>query len=68
VLFADRVEAIAKRGRGGSQNAVFPVVALPGQQRRIVGQQLLQAFDIVVVNDASSLANRPFQTGAPGVR
>ena len=40
------------------------VVALPGQQRRVFSQQLLQAFDVVVVNDASSLRCRPLQTVA----
>jgi len=39
-----------------------PVVALPAKQRRVFSQQLLQAFDVVVVNDASSLRRRPLQT------
>src|SRR5262249_57667278 len=30
--------------------------------RRIFGQQQLQAFDVVVVNDASTLCRRPLQT------
>src|SRR5206468_12871378 len=55
--------------RGDSQQAAFtvPVVALPGQQRRVFGQQLLQLFDVVVVNDASSLCCRPLQTLAEAV-
>jgi hypothetical protein len=35
---------------------------MPGQQRRVRSQQLLQRFDIVVVNDASSLCNRPLES------
>jgi hypothetical protein len=64
LLFTERVEAVAKRAGGDSQNAAFPVVALPGQQRRVFPQQLLQAFDVVVVNEASSLPDRPLQTAA----
>src|SRR5205823_14017486 len=39
-------------------------MALPGEQRRVINQQLFQAFDIVAVNDASSLRCRPLQTPA----
>ena len=34
---------------------------MPGQQRRVFSQQLLQTFDVVVVNDASSLRYRPLE-------
>ena len=40
------------------------IVVLPGQQRRVFRQQLLQAFDVVVVNDASSLRCRPLESFA----
>ena len=36
-------------------------MALPGEQRRVFSQQLLQAFDVVVVNDPSSLRYRPLE-------
>ncbi len=64
VLFADRVEAVAIGARGEFQQAAgaAPVVALPGQQRRIFSQQLLQAFDVVFVNEASSLRYRPLES------
>jgi hypothetical protein len=63
VLFADRVEAVAIGARGESQKAAV-IVTVPGQQRRILSQQLLQPFDVVVVNDGSSLHCRPLQTAA----
>ena len=59
-----RVARVAIGTRGESQQAAVIVVALPGQQRRVFSQQLLQAFDVVVVNDASSLRCRPLQTVA----
>ena len=37
---------------------------VPRKQRRILSQQLLQAFDVVVVNDASSLCCRPLESFA----
>ena len=40
------------------------VVAWPRQQRRVLGQQLLQTLDVVVVNHASSLRGCPLQTAA----
>ena len=58
--FSLRVARVAIGARGDSQQAaVCPVVALPGQQRRVFSQQLLQAFDVVVVNGASSLRRPP---------
>ena len=49
-------------GAGGeSQQPAIIFVVVPGQQRRVFSQQLLQAFDVVVVNDASSLRCRPLQ-------
>ena len=58
-----RVAGVSVSARGDSQQAALtvPVVALPGQQRRVFRQQLLQAFDVVVVNDASSLRYRPLK-------
>ena len=35
---------------------------MPRQQRRVFSEQLLQAFDVVVVNRALSLRCRPLQT------
>jgi hypothetical protein len=65
-LFSERVEAVAIGTRGESQHAVAaaPGVAVPGQQRRMISHQLLQRFDVVVVNDVSSLLDRPLQTAA----
>jgi hypothetical protein len=37
---------------------------VPRQQRRILSEQLLQPFDVVVVNDLSRLCHRPLQTPA----
>ena len=54
-LFPVRVEAIGIGARRDSQQAALIVVTLPGQQRRVFGQQVLQTFDVIVVNDASSL-------------
>jgi len=67
VLLGERVEAVAIGPRGESQQPSVIVVVVrfvPGEQRRVLGQQLLQAFDVVVVNDASSLLDRPFETHA----
>ena len=44
--------------------ALAQSLSVPGQQRRVFSQQLLQAFDIVVVNDASSLCCRPLESFA----
>jgi hypothetical protein len=38
------------------------IAAHPGQQCRVFGQQCLQPFDVVVVNDAISLRGRRFET------
>ena len=62
MLFADRIEAVAIRTRGQSQKAALITVVVPRKQRRELSQQWLQAFDVVVVYDASSLPDRPFQT------
>ena len=64
--FSLRIAGVAVGARGNSQQAAFtvPVVALPGQQRGVFSQQLLQAFDVVVVNDASSLCCRPLESFA----
>ncbi len=63
-LFSLRVTRVAISARGDSQQAALavPVLALPGKQRRVFSQQLLQAFDVVVVNGVSSLCDRPLQT------
>ena len=63
-LFSLRVACVAIGAGGESQQAAVIVVVLPGKQRRVFSQQLLQAFDVVVVNDASSLRCRPLQTFA----
>ena len=60
-LFPGRVECVTIGASGESQQAAVIVVALPGKQRRVFSQQLLQAFDVVVVNDASSLRCRPLE-------
>ena len=65
-LFPLRVAGVAIGTRGHSQQAAVIVVVLPGKQRRVFGQQLLQAFDVVVVNDASSLRYRPLEPACRG--
>ena len=47
-----------------AQQTAVIVVAVPGKQRRVFSQQLLQTFDIVVVNHASSLCCCPLETVA----
>ena len=66
-LFPVRVEAVAVGAGGDSQQAAVIVVALPGQQRRVFSQQLLQAFDVVVVNDAFEPALPPTPDRCRGV-
>jgi len=62
--FSFRVARVAVgAGRESQQTAVI-VVALPGQQRRVLCQQLLEPFDVVIVNHATSLRGRPLQTVA----
>ncbi len=53
-LFPVGVEAVGIGAGGDSQQAALtvPFVSLPGQQRGVFSQQSLQAFDVVVVNDA----------------
>jgi hypothetical protein len=41
-----------------------PLVSLPGEQRRVFVKQLLQAFDVVVVNEARRLCDRPLESVA----
>ena len=61
-LFSLRVARVpVGAGRESQHAAVIIVIALPGQQRRVLSQQLLQTFDVVVVNDATSLRCRPLQ-------
>ena len=62
--FSVRVEAVAIGARGDSQQATVTLVAFPGKERRVLRQQLLQTFDVVVVNEASGLRRRPLQTVA----
>jgi hypothetical protein len=61
-MFSLGVEAIAKGARGDSQQAALAVIARPRKQRRELSQQLFQALDVVVVDDAPSLRRRPLQT------
>src|SRR5215469_2806242 len=61
-LLSVRVEAVAIGVGRDSEQAAFAVVALPRNQPRIFSQQLLQAFDVVVVNGACSLCCRALQT------
>ena len=60
--FSLRVAGVAIGAGGESKEAAVIVAALPGKQRRVFSQQLLQAFNIVVVNDALRLRCRPLQT------
>ena len=52
-LFSLRVACVAIGAGGESQQTAVIVVVSPGKQRRVFSQQSLQAFDVVVVNDAS---------------
>src|SRR5690349_4328868 len=47
-----------------SEHATSFFIALPREQCGILGHQLLQTLDVVVVDDAFSLHHRPFQTSA----
>jgi hypothetical protein len=60
-LFSLWVAGIAIGARRHSEQAALFVVASPRKQRGVFGQQLLQAFDVVVVNDAASLLDRPLE-------
>src|SRR6266850_6694618 len=62
VLFVGRVEAIAIGAGRDSQQSVlgpFNLATMPGKQCWILSQQLLQTFDIVVMNDVSRLGHCP---------
>ena len=67
--FSLRVAGVAIGAGGDSQQAAATDrgVAVPGQQGRVFGQQLLQSFDVVVVNDAARLCCRPLQTLAEAI-
>jgi hypothetical protein len=57
--FTRRVACVAVGSRGDAQHAaVIIVIATPGEQRRVIGQQLLQPVEILVVDDASCLRYR----------
>ena len=60
------LEAAAAHERFVDGLNIVPVLIEGGarKQRRVFSQQLLQAFDVVVVNGASSLCRRPLQTAA----
>ena len=62
--FSLRVAGVAIGARGHSQQAAATVrgIAVPGQQGRVFGQQLLQSFEVIVVNGAARLRCRPLQT------
>ena len=59
--FSLRVACVAVGAGGESQQPAIIFVVVPRKQRRVFSQQLLQACDVVVVNDASSLRCRPLQ-------
>ena len=63
MLCSERVEAVAIGAGGESQQAIARAkpVTVPGKQRWIFHQELLQPFDVVIVNDALSLLCRPLQ-------
>src|SRR5262249_58791149 len=62
-FLAQRVEAVGVRARRDPQQTAlgFSVVTAPRKYRGILGQQLLQTFDVVVMNDTSSLYDCPLQ-------
>src|SRR5438093_12525297 len=61
-MFSFRTEGVAIGAGGHLQQTAVPLVSLPRQQGRVFSKQLLQAFDVVVVNDASSLCCRPLES------
>jgi len=65
-LFSLRIARVGVGAGGHSQQAALtvPVVVVPRQQRGILRQQLLQAYDVVVVNDASRLRRGPLEAFA----
>ena len=63
-LFSLLGARITVRAGGESEEAVVLVVALPRKQRREFSQQLLQSFDVVVVNRAARLRGGPVETTA----
>ncbi len=64
VLFAERVEAVAIGACRESQQTALDLVTLPRQQQGVLSQELLQALDVIVVNDAPGLRCCPFQPPA----
>src|SRR5262249_23950980 len=63
-LLAKRVDAVAVRTRRDPQQTAFGfnIVTAPREHRGILSQQLFQTFDVVVMNDTSSLRDRPLQS------
>ena len=61
MLLPERVAAVAEGACGHPQQPAVTFLISPGEQGGIFGQQLLQTFDVIVVNGALGLGCRPLQ-------
>src|SRR5262249_8262355 len=64
VLLAERVETVAEGTGSHSEQPAVVFIGLPRQQSRVFGQQLSQALDVIVMDDAAGFGCGPPESSA----